>query len=177
MKHYPNILIIRGTGRNVGKTFSACRILKNLSLSHHPAAIKISPHFHTLSLEMHVLVQTEKYVVAEEKTFSGKDSSRMLQAGAHRAFYIQSGHSDLLEPLHHLMGILEPNQPVVVESGGLYDFLEPGLLIHIDGGHRDKNSTVRRETNYMSMTSGEVFEYDWNLLSFNNQKYVTYAGV
>lgn len=177
MKHYPNILIIRGTGRNVGKTFTACRILKNLSLSHHPAAIKISPHFHPLSEGMHVLVQTEKYVVAEEKTFSGKDSSRMLQAGAHRAFYIQSGHSDVLEPFHYLMEILEPNQPIVVESGGLYDFLEPGLLIHIDGGHRDKNSTVRRETNYMNMASGEVFEYDWNLLTFNNQKYVTYAGI
>ena len=48
MKDFPNMLIVRGTGRNVGKTLSACNIIKQLAEKHNPVGVKISPHFHSL---------------------------------------------------------------------------------------------------------------------------------
>ena len=44
--NHNNILTISGTGKNVGKTSLACRIIHRLSATHKLTAVKISPHFH-----------------------------------------------------------------------------------------------------------------------------------
>ncbi len=49
MKSMPNILLIAGTGRNVGKTLLACEIIQQLSKTMAVTAIKTSSHEHPLS--------------------------------------------------------------------------------------------------------------------------------
>lgn len=171
MNYYPNLLIIRGTGRNIGKTLSACRIIQHLAISHRPVAVKISSHFHPLTDEMEVIIDTENYVVAEEKSFTDKDSSRMLQAGAHRAYYIQARNEYVLDAFGRLLPEFDPSQPLVVESGGLYDFVEPSVLVHIAGEKQDKNSHFRPETESVILTSDEVFKNNQISVRFNNHKF------
>jgi hypothetical protein len=171
MNYYPNVLIIRGTGRNIGKTLSACRIIRHLTGSYLPLAVKVSSHFHPLSDEMEVIADTINYVVAEEKSYTDKDSSRMLQAGAHRAFYIQARNEHVLEAFTRLLPELDPARPVVIESGGLYDFLEPAVLVHIAGGTQDKNTHFRSDTECVMLTSDEVLNAPRTIVRFVNNKF------
>jgi hypothetical protein len=177
MKYHPNLLIIRGTGRNIGKTLSACRIIQHLAGSHRPVAVKISSHFHPLPDEMDVIADTESYVIAEEKSLTEKDSSRMLQSGAHRAYYIQARNEHVLDAFIHLLPELDPSQPLMIESGGLYDFVEPAILVHINGGGADKNAHFRQESEKIILTSEEAFKKDWNSVRFINQKLEPYARI
>ncbi len=165
------MLIIRGTGRNIGKTLTACRIIQYLAGSHRPVAVKISSHFHPLPGEMDIIADTENFVVAEEKSLTDKDSSRMLQAGAHRAYYIQARNEHVLEAFGQLLSKLDPSQPVVVESGGLYDFVEPSVLLHITGGNQEKNTHFRPETEMVIRSSEEVFKNNRSSVRFCNHKF------
>ena len=63
MIHQPNILIVAGTGRNIGKTITACRIIGQLAKNHEPVGVKISPHFHELEVNLKYLYQSENFVI------------------------------------------------------------------------------------------------------------------
>ncbi len=174
MKKYPNIVIVRGTGRNVGKTISACKIIETLAKENAPIGIKISAHFHELENPKFVY-KSEEFEIVEEKSRSDKDSSRMLQAGAEKVFYIQSENRNLANAFELLLNQIDPSDPVVVESGGLYDFVEPGILVHIFGENGKKSTPVRPETNVVKVSSGEAKNFNWDFLQFKNGKFVGYA--
>lgn len=171
MKNYPNMMIIRGNGRNVGKTFTACRIISDLAMVHPPVAVKISSHFHPLSPVMDVICESADFVVAEERSLSGKDSSRMLQAGARRVFYIQTRKDHVLKAFRLIEPYLDPQEPVVVESGGLYDFVEPSVLVQIMGEGSKTTPDIRPGTNSIILTSDEALAGSWIPVRFMNHKF------
>ncbi len=85
----PQLLLIAGNGRDSGKTTLACLIIQKFSPEHQIIALKISPHKHRIAAGGKVICDTENLYIAEETNAgTGKDSSRMLQAGASRSFFI-----------------------------------------------------------------------------------------
>jgi len=174
MKKYPNILIVRGTGRNVGKTVSACKIIEKLANENAPIGIKISAHFHELE-NPEFVCQSEEFEIIEEKGRSNKDSSRMLQAGAEKVFYIQSENRISAKAFGALLNQIDTLKPIIVESGGLYDFVEPGILVHIFGENGKNTTEIRPETNVVKVFSEEVKDFNWDFLQFKNGKFVGYA--
>ena len=85
----PQLLLIAGNGRDSGKTTLACLIIQKFSTDHQIIALKISPHKHRIAAGGKVICDTENLYIAEETNpGTGKDSSRMLQAGAGRSFFI-----------------------------------------------------------------------------------------
>lgn len=175
MKSYPNILLVMGNGRNVGKTVSACSIIKNLSGAHQTIGVKISPHFHELESNLNYLHKSKELVIAEEQHITQKDSSRMLQAGAEKVFYVQAKNENLKNAFDMILKSVLPEQPLVVESGGLYDILEPGLLFFISGEKPKKQIQMRKGTNVVKMNSAEVKNYEWSSIQFKNGKFTQYA--
>lgn len=175
MKSYPNILLVMGTGRNVGKTVSACNIIQNLSGRHQTVGVKISPHFHELEPDLKYLYKTEELVIVEEKNITKKDSSRMLQSGAKKVFYVQAKNKKLGEAFNRISEIILPEQPVVVESGGLYEIIEPGMLFFVTGEKPKKEIQIRRGTNLVKVDSGEVNNFNWSSIQFKNGKFTQYA--
>lgn len=175
MKETPNILILAGTGRNIGKTVLACRILAQLAKNHESMGVKISPHFHPLEEKQEYIHQSENFVIIEENSNTKKDSSRMLQAGADRVFYIQCKKEYLSDALERLFPLLNPEAPVVVESGGLYDLVEPGLLIYITGNEMKKKIQVRPESKVITLSQNEVKDFKDENIHFANGKFTTNA--
>ena len=172
MIHYPNILIIRGTGRNVGKTLTACKIITELSKKHETVGIKISPHFHPLNGAQQIIMQSENFVVANEQDIaSNKDSSRMLQAGAKKVYYIQAKNNLLTSALQPVLEAINSEVPVVIESGGLYDFIEPGLLLYVIGTEAKKKKAIRKNSNFIGLYNKDLRNYRWDLIQFNNGKF------
>ena len=105
MMKLPNWLILVGTNRNAGKTSLACKVIED-HRSQGITAIKISPHFHPVEENDNVISRTNNYVIIkEEKKGTGKDSSRMLDAGASEVFYIQVWDNNLNEAIKELMEV------------------------------------------------------------------------
>ena len=165
-------MIITGTGRNVGKTLTACRIIEHLATKYSPVGVKVSSHMHPLPDNMKILSHNENFVVAEEKSFNNKDSSRMLQAGAGKAYYIQAHNGSVHQAFLCLLPKLDPSQPVVVESGGLYDFIEPSVLLRITGHNPKITGSIRPGTVFAEVPSNKALTDNHSPVSFINQKFV-----
>lgn len=126
----PQLLLIAGNGRDSGKTTLACLIIQKFSPVHRIIALKISPHRHRIAIGGKVLCDRENLYVAEETDAgTGKDSSRMLQAGAARSFFICSAGDQLSVALNMILELCDEQTLIVCESGGLRHVAEPGLFI------------------------------------------------
>jgi len=129
MKNLPNLLIISGNGRDSGKTSLACEIIKKFS-SRSIIAIKICPHFYPEDGGLNVVFKDTNFTIAEEKnTTSGKDSSRMLEAGADKVYFIQVKDDQLENAFAKLMTLINPKSLLICESGWLRSMVKPGVFI------------------------------------------------
>lgn len=132
-----NILLISGLGRDTGKTLLATKVIEkfaHLSVT----AIKVSPHFHSSQEQELILGIPKFFEVYEETNPSGhKDSSRMLNAGAKKSFYIQCTDKTLERVLNIMIMHLDRNMPIVCESGALSKYLVPGIHVLMSPIHRD----------------------------------------
>lgn len=167
----PHLLLISGNGRNVGKTHLACKIIQYFSQKREVIGMKISPHFHTVRQE-NIILKNEKYVIVDEKEFSAKDSSLMLQAGAKKVFFIMSMQESLKDVVDELIKIL-PNKLIVCESGGLRKFVKPGIFLFVK---RTGDEIVKPELlNYSPVivnNSGFDFDFDIHNLEFEQNKFI-----
>lgn len=126
----PNLLIIAGTGRNVGKTMLVCELIRQTAIKHSVVALKISPHLHKQAPGQHFIVQNTDFVIIEETNpDTGKDSSRMLKAGADKVFYVQTIDRDIQKPFSILLEMIPKHLPIICESGALLEYVRPGLFL------------------------------------------------
>jgi len=131
----PNMLLIAGNGRNVGKTTLACQIISHLSKSNEVTGIKISSHLHNFEGEP-IVKKEDEFVILQEKEQNKKDSSRMLQAGAQKVFYVMAKKEHLYSAFEHLLPLLNC-KTIICESGGLHEIVQPGLFLFVNEKGRD----------------------------------------
>ncbi len=160
---FPNLLLIAGTGRNVGKTSFAERTIRKLSIQHEIIAIKISKHYHDHELQ-------SLKISKEENPETGKDSSRFLNAGAKEVYYIQAKDNNLPELANSFLNQLPRHIPIIVESGGIIDHIEPGLFILIQSSRHNstKETAHYKERAHLIINSQrEKFDIDPECISFD----------
>jgi hypothetical protein len=139
MNKLPNILLVAGTGRNVGKTSFICEVIRKVSDQQKVVAVKISPHAHKKSYGEDLLKSNNNFIISEETDLdSKKDSSRMLRAGAHQVFYIQALDYDLSIVFEELNKLIPDDSAIICESGGLRFIIEPGLFIVCKGNQQSE---------------------------------------
>lgn len=132
-----DFFLISGSGRNVGKTTLACKIIETLSLEGEVTAVKISKHIHQLSVKQKVIFELPGLLIAEElDRESSKDSSRYLQSGAKRSFFIQANDDQFPTLAVWLKKNLEAT--VVCETGFLGNFLTPSKAFFVEGAEKKK---------------------------------------
>jgi hypothetical protein len=175
-KELNNLLMIAGTGRNVGKTMLACRLIAQFS-HQNVIAIKVSPHFHQQADGQKILLQSPDFVIIEETTTGiSKDSSRMLQAGASKVFYIQTRDRIIEEPFRKILSMLPENQPVICESGAMLEFARPALffLVYKKGESQSKCGLERIDyhPDQKIAFDGEGFDFDFKKIKFEDYAWV-----
>jgi hypothetical protein len=175
-KSLSNLLIIAGTGRNVGKTKLACKLIGQFSQC-EVIGIKASPHYHQQHEGQKVIAQSSDFVIIEEmETGTSKDSSRMLQAGASKTFYIQTYDRNIEEPFRLILSMLPENQPVICESGALLQFAKPALffLVYQKGQTQVKQGLekIDYEPDLKIAFDGEAFDFDFEKIGFENNSWV-----
>ena len=168
---FGNFLIISGNGRNVGKTFFACRIIEFLSQNHAVTAVKISPHFHQISENADMLINSEHLVVINETEISHKDSSLFLQSGAAKVFFVMANPEYPEKAFQFLKPFLTEG-PVIFESAGLGEIINAGLSFFLKkpGDPILKNKPVAQHSHIIE-NEGGIMNFDITKIGFEDNKF------
>jgi len=127
------LLIVGGTGRNVGKTEFICRLIEKISLQVPVFAIKVSAQFPEEEIYHgnHSADESDFQVFEEMNRTSDKDTSRMLRAGAARVFYLRSDDRRIEAGFDSLLQQIPEKAAVVCESNSLGKFVTPAISIMV----------------------------------------------
>lgn len=136
-----HLLIVGGTGRDVGKTEFVCRLIEKISPQRPVYAIKVSSIFpgEELYHGTHFENESNLHLFEETKRESEKDTSRMLNAGAARVFYLRTDGPGILTGFTEFVKKIPANSAVVCESNSLGQYVRPALSIMV----RSKDGTVK----------------------------------
>lgn len=164
-KPIPQMLLIAGTGQNVGKTTLSCRIIERFSAEHLIVAIKISSHFHKKVESGNILVQRDDLYVAEEiDAAKSKDSSRFLAAGAVKSYFVMAADHQLPEAMRIIKDLNQPDVFFVCESGGLRNWYIPGVFLML---HRAGFEMLKPDTPKWRTFCDRWITFDGSGLDFN----------
>ncbi|MEE4241348.1 MAG: hypothetical protein V2I36_07770 [Desulfopila sp.] len=133
MHHDSHLLIVGGTGRNVGKTEFICRLIQRISANHKIYALKVSAVFPDEAVfhGSHSAEESRQSLFEETRRESRKDTSRMLRAGAARVFYLRGENSEIEAGFQQFSRQIDTPGAVICESNSLGAFIRPGLLIMV----------------------------------------------
>ena len=132
MVDYSNILFISGAGRNVGKTWLACRLISKYA-QHNITGIKISPHFHELYEGAEYLVNEIDLRIIRETRTGNKDSMLMLKAGAKDALYVQATKKyDKNYVVNYVLNYVDTSSPIIIESGYQQGIEKNSSLVYLN---------------------------------------------
>jgi hypothetical protein len=131
MEIYKNLIIVAGSGRNVGKTEFACRLIRRFSSQIDLYGLKVSAIHPDEGIYHgdHAGLDVAAGPIEETRQDLAKDTSRMLQAGASRVFYLQGDDRQLAAGFQTVLTTVPAGSAIVCESSSLWQFVEPGLLI------------------------------------------------
>ncbi len=132
LPYVPNLIIIGGSSRNVGKTTLAIKLIE-----------KYAPFVSIIGLKVtsirpgeeaqhggHQKLDLLNFSIIEETiTNSSKDTARMLTAGADKVYYIQTPDSKIKEAVDIFLATKNTGCPIVCESRNLRSAVIPGLFV------------------------------------------------
>ncbi|MGB2863405.1 MAG: NTP transferase domain-containing protein [Sedimentisphaerales bacterium] len=131
------MLMIGSAGSNVGKTELACALLGKFSKNHDIVGIKVT----TIKdrdgqcprggegCGVCTSLEGNFCITEETNRSSGKDTSRLLAAGAGRVFWIRVLKEHLVEGITSLLDVIGPDVVSICESNSLRQVVEPGLFL------------------------------------------------
>ena len=157
------ILVVGGTGRNLGKTEFICRLLSRFLYS-NITVIKIKTlyhgdeNFHGKGYDM-----KGDYIIREEFDAGGlEDSRRFLAAGAKSVLYIRSRAEKLGKAVQEALSRISINQLIIFESNSIVNVLKPAVYIMLAGPDKDKYKPSSRklidQADIIIRSSGSGFE-------------------
>ncbi len=127
---FPNMVLVSGCGRNVGKTTLCCKIIEHLSGSVPVTGVKISSGF-SGGNPFHGNHSVTDKIFRETDTRGNKDTMRFLRAGAGESWLLQAGDKELPEVFRSFLSKINPRTVLVCESNALAAFVKPAVHIYI----------------------------------------------
>ncbi|SRR6266536_1085361 len=123
------LVVVGGQSRNVGKTSVVAGLIAALP-QFNWSAMKISQHGH--GIYSHGADQDHGWAISEEHDRSeSTDTSRFLQAGAHRVWWVRSQPGRLAEAVPTVRNLLADCQHAILESNSILKFLRPDLYLTV----------------------------------------------
>ena len=146
MKRLQNLLLIGGTGRNIGKSTLMEIIIRKFGKELPLIALKSSmlmpgeAYLHG----KHKLVEPDEFLLQEE-VYDGsvKDSQRYLKAGATQSFFLSVGEKALSDAFEMFLKTVGNSGIIIAESNVLREVAIPGVFIMIKGNSSIKPQAKR----------------------------------
>ena len=177
------MLMIGSAGANLGKTELACAIIRRFSKTGPITAIKVT----TIKAKdgqcprggdgcgVCSSLEGNFCITEETNRDGGKDTARLLAAGAGRVFWLRVIKTHLKEGLATLLDIIGPDAVLVCESNSLRQIVEPGLFLMVrDQGQRTWKASGREVKKYADrivISDGSGFDFDINRIKLAHGKW------
>ncbi|MHC4440462.1 MAG: NTP transferase domain-containing protein [Planctomycetota bacterium] len=161
------MLMIGSAGANVGKTELACALLDKFGKNHNITGIKVTTICSSLEGNFYITEETDRS--------SGKDTARLLEAGARRVFWIRVLREHLAECINAMLDLIGSEAVSICESNSLRQVVEPGLFLM--ARHRDSDSwkssaqQVREHADRIVTSDGSNFDLDLKLIKLVDEKW------
>ena len=167
-----NMLMIGSSGSNVGKTELACALLRRFRGPRRIVGVKVTA---VASKDRScprggqgcgVCSSMEgAYRITEEADRgSGKDTDRLLAAGADKVYWLRVMRTHLQEGLTALLETIGHDAAVICESNSLRQVVEPALFLMVEStaGKPWKRSAeqVRQHADCVVRSDGSRFDFD-----------------
>jgi hypothetical protein len=148
-----NLIIVAGAGRNVGKTELACRLIRKFSTRTDIYALKVSAIHPDEGIFHgdHTNLESGIDLVEETRIGLEKDTSRMLQAGATRVFYLQGDDRRIRAGYLRFQSLVPADAAIVCESSSLWKYVQPGLLLLLRSAHAEVKPRAEELMNNASL--------------------------
>ncbi len=182
----PNMLLIGAAISNSGKTTLATRLIKQLKDKHTIIGIKITTihekdgkcHKGKLSCGACCSFKGNFLIHEEEGTEENKDTTRLLQSGAKKVYWIRAHKAYTSEAITTLLEKIksETNDAVTIcESNSLRKVLEPGLFLMVkrkgSSEFKPSASTVKDLADKVVNFDGEKFDFEIDSIQIVNKKW------
>ncbi len=132
MKKIENLILIGGNGRNIGKTTLTTGLITRLKDKGRVVGIKVTsiyPDDTKFHGQKDALFSGDLQIIEELNYKGNKDTSRMLQAGASRVYFIQVKDQALSQAATTIENLSKEFDYLVCESSSLRKVTEPHLFI------------------------------------------------
>ncbi len=179
----PTMLMIGAATSNVGKTALACGIIKRFGCAEGVIGLKVT----TIAEKNGVCprggegcgvcssLEGEFAILQETSSQSGKDTAKLLAAGAEKVYWLRVIRDALEKGAKALVDTIGVDTLCVCESNSLRLVIEPGLFIMVK--HKDSNTykpSARSVLDYADKVvtfDGESFDFDISRIYFANGRW------
>lgn len=156
MIRLPNMLMIGSSGRNAGKTEFACSLIEKFAPDHPVVGVKVTAIRSKdgacprggKGCGVCTSLEGDYCLTEEVDTTSGKDTSRLLAAGAQRVFWMRVLRSRLDDGVRALLESAGRDCLLICESNSMREAVVPGLFIMIrdaaSGQYKESAAAVSR---------------------------------
>ena len=172
MVRLENMLMIGSSGSNVGKTELACALLRRFAGRRRIVGVKVT----TIASGERSCprggqgcgvcssMEGEYRITEEADHGSGKDTERLLAAGADKVYWLRVLRTHLQEGLAALLETVGRDAVMICESNSLRQVVEPGLFLMVEStaGKPWKRSAelVRKHADRIVRSDGSRFDLD-----------------
>ena len=130
-----SVVVVGGSTRNIGKTSVVAGLIAGLR-ARHWTAIKITQFGHGVCSANGEPCdcETADHTVAvseERERGTGTDSSRYLDAGAVKSYWVRTQQGQLHEAMPRVRQLIAAAEDVIVESNSVLRFLQPDVSISV----------------------------------------------
>ncbi len=149
MRNYPNMIMVCGSGKNVGKTTLSCLLINYFHQKGKEVyAVKTSTHLHSLDEDEDIVQCGEGFDVVKEKRRNTKDSSLFLQSGAKESWFVQAQKPLINGVFNDVLKLFPEDALIICESGGMREYITPGLFLFVTGEEASKNLQFKPLADY-----------------------------
>ena len=172
--YFPNLLLIGGASRNVGKTTFSCNLIRHFSEKQlNIIALKIKTVYKNDSFfhgKDNFPDGSDYNIIEETDKNSSEDSSKMLKNGARQVFRIRTKNDFIEAAFLELLKKIGSNSIIVSESNSLRQYFKPGIFLMIKHLHSSeiKPSAKRLEkhADRIIFSDGKNFDFAPENLEF-----------
>lgn len=164
----PDMLLLGGAGRNVGKTEFACEIIRRYSPQIPVVAVKITTVKEGDSCPrggqgcgVCSTLANDYFLMEEFAVGAHKDTARMKQAGANRVFWLRVRQAALSAGINAMFAEIPAGTCLVCESNSARQIVEPGSFLVF----REANSTA------VKTSCATVQEHADRFIAFHGQSW------
>ena len=178
------MLMIGSAGANIGKTELACALIKKFSKNKPIIGIKVT----TIKAKdgqcprggqgcgVCSSLEGNFCITQETDADSGKDTARLLAAGAAKVFWLRVMKTHLKEGLADLLDKIGADAVSLCESNSLRQVVKPGLFLMVRGKEprmwKSSADAVKKYADKVVVSDGSSFDFDIGRIKLLGGKWV-----